>query len=390
MHISVTPRVDLDHNAHKTQGSSRSDDPSFERVLESAEDEATQDAERAEEELSAAGADSPEQSSEVREGSEESVDDEEDDDDEEEGRAGTPEATPDVDTSTSHIAVAEAGATAVQAVNAGEDRTPRPKPATASDAAMSDASKTQATGKRANGAAAGSAGDAGSASPTAASAQPQSSQLLAVAPSEMESLLAKAINTNASATASAEAPAAAAAPADQAASLETPAVPATDGSVAKSADRASGVTPRFIDPRALQTAEEARASIFRQIAMRLTPEGGEMRMRLDPPELGQLNLHMVVDKAGSMRLQIVAERPEIASVIERHLGELKQTLAEQGIDVAQADIQFSERGQAHEQLADEWGQASHETNTGEGAEHEEAPAARNLGYITAEGLDYWV
>jgi flagellar hook-length control protein FliK len=135
-----------------------------------------------------------------------------------------------------------------------------------------------------------------------------------------------------------------------------------------------------------QLLEQARDSVFKQILMKLAPDGGEMHLRLDPPELGEVDLHMVVEKGNQISLSIATERQDLTQLLQRHLDELKQSLRDVGLEVTDAQVRTrdgGERGQRHD---------------GSGAQHGGAddrrdpsnPPTRRGGYVTAEGLDFWV
>lgn len=120
--------------------------------------------------------------------------------------------------------------------------------------------------------------------------------------------------------------------------------------LATGAPHARSATPelagyRTLSPQTLQLAEAARDSVFRQIALRLGDEGSELRVLLDPPELGEVDLHLVVEKGGALRLSIGAERPELLLTLDKYLHELRQSLAAAGLDVAHAEVHARERGQ---------------------------------------------
>ena len=140
---------------------------------------------------------------------------------------------------------------------------------------------------------------------------------------------------------------------------------------------------RTMSPQLLRMAEQARDSVFKQVLFRVVDGTGEMRVLLDPPELGRLDLKMVVDKAGVMQLSILAERAEIALVLDKHMAELKSALAQHGLDVANAEVQHQEMGQR--QHKDHGGGASADTQ-----ETQDPQAFQHRGYISAEGLDFWV
>lgn len=137
----------------------------------------------------------------------------------------------------------------------------------------------------------------------------------------------------------------------------------------------------------MQMLEQARDSVFKQIMMKLNDDGGEMRMRLQPPELGQLDLRMTVEGGNKLTLLIAAERNDMAQLLQRHIEELKTTLAENGLEVTGAEVQTREdfeRQQAARDAQGDAGAAAHDDFA-----EDAASAPRQRGYITAEGLDFW-
>jgi flagellar hook-length control protein FliK len=133
--------------------------------------------------------------------------------------------------------------------------------------------------------------------------------------------------------------------------------------------------------------EQARDSVFKQILMKLNGDGGEMRLRLEPPDLGELDLRLVVEHGNKLSLTIGAERPDLAQLLQRHLDELKQTLQAAGLEVTSAQVETREHGGSREwrDQPASGGQRSHDDQA------ESAPQMlRRAGYVTAEGLDFWV
>lgn len=155
---------------------------------------------------------------------------------------------------------------------------------------------------------------------------------------------------------------------------------------------ATAVKPAFRTSGAAtaQMLEQARESIFKQILLKLADGGGEMRMRLDPPEFGELDLRMVVEHGNRMTLAIQAERPELADLMQRHLGELTQALADAGIQLDQADIAARDAdGELDDDLAAFGDNAGSSSDGDAEGEHDQSTGPRG-GYIRADGLDYWV
>lgn len=137
-----------------------------------------------------------------------------------------------------------------------------------------------------------------------------------------------------------------------------------------------------------QLLEQSRDSVFKQILMRLDGTGGEMRLRLEPPELGELHLRLVMDHGNKMTLAIAAERQDIAQLLQQHLAALEQTLKSAGIEVAGAEVQtqseFDRQSREHDAQ-----QAA--TFAGGSADEPAAPQPtfRPRGFVAAEGLDFW-
>lgn len=133
--------------------------------------------------------------------------------------------------------------------------------------------------------------------------------------------------------------------------------------------------------------EHARDSVFKQVLMQLTEGGGEMRMRLEPPELGELDLRLVVSSGNQLSLSVAAERADVAQLLQRHLDELKQTLQQAGLEVTGASIETrsdgGSRGHGH---GGDQGSAAHDHDQ---PMPSSSFGARTGGFVSADGLDFW-
>jgi hypothetical protein len=144
---------------------------------------------------------------------------------------------------------------------------------------------------------------------------------------------------------------------------------------------------------ALQLDAAARDSVFRQIAMRLEKDGGQMRLLLDPAEFGELDIKFRIE-GKTLQLTIVTERPELATELQRDLAGLRDAAAAQGLEIGQAEIHAREDAPEgrdpsgwDDQLDREFG-AARRLRDAEDGEREAAPVAhRHL--ITADRLDFW-
>jgi flagellar hook-length control protein FliK len=154
--------------------------------------------------------------------------------------------------------------------------------------------------------------------------------------------------------------------------------------------RAPGTTATYRTDNVAQAQllDQARDSVFKQILMQLTGDGGEVRMRLEPPELGELDLRMVVEQGNKLSLTIAAERQDLQQLLEKHLDELKQTLQQAGLEVTSAHVQtrgeFAREQQQRQQSGQDGAEAAPTTTK---------PSAttdlRRAITIGGSGLDFW-
>lgn len=155
------------------------------------------------------------------------------------------------------------------------------------------------------------------------------------------------------------------------------------GSPTRAAAVAAGY--RTHNAAAAQRMEMARESVFQQILLKLHDGGGEMRLRLDPPEFGELDLRLVLHEGNKLSLSIAAERQEMAQLLQKHLDQLRQTLESAGLQVT--DAQVGARSQQHgdrESSPPLWQDADKQSGA------PQPSTARSGGYLHADGLDFWV
>lgn len=136
-----------------------------------------------------------------------------------------------------------------------------------------------------------------------------------------------------------------------------------------------------------QLLEHARDSVFKQILMQLRDDGGEMRLRLQPPELGELDLRLVVESGNRLSLQIAADRSDIAQLLQRHLDELKHTLQQSGLEVTGAHVQT--RSEFAREQRERDGRSADGDARPTTMPCEPTLATPHRGFISATGLDFW-
>ena len=133
--------------------------------------------------------------------------------------------------------------------------------------------------------------------------------------------------------------------------------------------------------------EQARDSVFKQILMKLNGDGGEMRLRLEPPDLGELDLRLVSD-GNKLQLAIAAERQDVNDLLHRHLDALKQTLAAAGLELTGASVQTRSEFARDQQSRDAQAALAGGSIGGD-AEDDDTTTPVRHGYVSATGLDFW-
>jgi flagellar hook-length control protein FliK len=86
-------------------------------------------------------------------------------------------------------------------------------------------------------------------------------------------------------------------------------------------------------------------AIVQSVKTQLLPTGGTMRLRLDPPELGamQVSVHL---KDGVVTASFETSNDQATKMLSHSLGQLKQALESQGITVGKMHVQQSAKSQS--------------------------------------------
>jgi flagellar hook-length control protein FliK len=94
-------------------------------------------------------------------------------------------------------------------------------------------------------------------------------------------------------------------------------------------------------PMAGKLTEELSRTMFDQVvkhvALQVKGEMSEMKIRLDPPSLGEMQVTIRVDE-GRMHAQIDVSQPTVRVALETGVPQLRQTLADQGIEVHRIEV----------------------------------------------------
>lgn len=144
---------------------------------------------------------------------------------------------------------------------------------------------------------------------------------------------------------------------------------------------------RTLNKQAVLLTEQARDSVFRQVLFKLGKDSGEMRVKLEPPEFGALDLHLEVGKDGNCRLSIGAERADLAALLRQDLEPLKHALQQQGLQVTHAEVHTQPGSDGRRDGAEDRGNRSSADRLDDDAVS--ALPRVGSGFVTAQGLDYW-
>jgi flagellar hook-length control protein FliK len=113
--------------------------------------------------------------------------------------------------------------------------------------------------------------------------------------------------------------------------------------------------------RAVQSAYQpaaAQASPLPQLAFEMVRQfnQGQSRftIRLDPPELGRVEVKMHVDASGAVNARLTVERTETLDLFQRDQRVLERALTQAGLDGNKANLEFALKqnpfsGMAHDQ-----------------------------------------
>jgi flagellar hook-length control protein FliK len=109
-------------------------------------------------------------------------------------------------------------------------------------------------------------------------------------------------------------------------------------------------SPNPVTPPAAQPAPQPvavpLAGIAVAIAARAFAGKNHFAIRLDPPELGRIEVHLDVDKDGSVTSHLVADRSDTLNLLQRDSSALQRALQNAGLKTSDNGLQFSLRDQS--------------------------------------------
>ena len=81
------------------------------------------------------------------------------------------------------------------------------------------------------------------------------------------------------------------------------------------------------------------------VAARAMGGARQFEIRLDPPELGRVDVRLSIDASGKTQAHMTADQPQTLDLLQKDAPTLTQALRDAGLDVSQGGLNFSLRGQ---------------------------------------------
>lgn len=94
-----------------------------------------------------------------------------------------------------------------------------------------------------------------------------------------------------------------------------------------------------------QTAQPDLNALAINIAAKSQGGAKQFDIRLEPAELGRVEVRLTVDNAGNAQAHLVAERPETLQMLQRDSATLSHALKDTGVQLGDNGLQFSLKGQ---------------------------------------------
>ncbi len=133
-------------------------------------------------------------------------------------------------------------------------------------------------------------------------------------------------------------------PAHQPAQAATAAVTHLLTSVSASTPVHAAVPAHTPEP-ALPEPQPNLKALAAQIVAKAAAGTKSFEIRLDPPELGRVEVRLTVSHDGKAEATLTAERPETVALLQRDSQNLERTLKEAGLDVSNSSLNFSLKGE---------------------------------------------
>jgi hypothetical protein len=170
--------------------------------------------------------------------------------------------------------------------------------------------------------------------------------------------------------------------------------PGLESSAIRPANSPTAAAPSSPALSAAPESAEVLAQVGDRVRMILREGRSEIRMSLEPPELGSVRVH-IASEHGHVTVRMIAEVPAVRDVLENGLNQLRAGLENGGLDVDGFEVLVSDNGAGQSDGFGGFEQGNRsETDDlqadGDGVEIESAPSTpRHVRTARLGGIDYF-
>ena len=100
-----------------------------------------------------------------------------------------------------------------------------------------------------------------------------------------------------------------------------------------------------VGPATAQTATPNVHALAVSIATQSQAGTKQFDIRLDPPELGRVDVRLTVDAAGKAQAHLAVDKPQTLELLQKNSGNLARALKDSGVQLSNNGLQFSLKGQ---------------------------------------------
>jgi hypothetical protein len=102
-------------------------------------------------------------------------------------------------------------------------------------------------------------------------------------------------------------------------------------------------------PMSEKLADVVFPQVIRSFATLVRGENAEMRLKLQPGDLGEIELRIRTTEA-VVRGEMMVQNPEVKALLEKHMERLRAALADEGLELAGFDVDLGDEGSAEKNM----------------------------------------
>ncbi|BAS27503.1 flagellar hook-length control protein FliK [Limnochorda pilosa] len=130
--------------------------------------------------------------------------------------------------------------------------------------------------------------------------------------------------------------------------------PAQPAALAGTSQADAGSPARGGEPLASMPMAQVGETVVKRLQQLRNPGADELRLELEPKELGALKIRLEL-RGDGVKAHFVVDRPVVQAMLERAMAELRQSLAQQGYRVDELQVALQGDGQARGQGGEQGG-----------------------------------